>query len=662
VRTSLHLLKIIAKVALHASGVGGLWSILIEEGPELANQVWEQWSAALNPRERRDDLEAIALLDDNFALDVEAILDEIAVGQPKSVRKDLATYLAQIPASVRQTLRRRDDPTGRTVPPALEPRSGQDLIPFLAAQRPRFKAGDRPIQGADWVLVELLGIGGYGEVWKARHALIDDFDPVALKFCIDPLARERLLKHEARICARVQRVGKHPGIVELQQTYLSADPPCLQYEFIAGGTLANLIKDFASREVPPAPVEVARLMLSIAKPVAFAHRLDPPIVHRDLKPANILLQGSNNSTRVKIADFGIGGIATAAVIRATRQPTHPSLFLTKAVSGSHSPLYASPEQAAGGPPDPRDDVHALGVIWYQMLTSRLTAGPTGSSSWRRKLADRGMAPALVDLLDSCLDEADERIADAAVLCVRMEAALSPGGATITAAKTSVVTVPPPKAPASSPPDPIRKVKPAPTTKSEAKIGEPARFEGHASTETEVAFVPAGQSVRSRSTARPSVYFDIAIDGKPSGRITFELYDDVVPKTAENFRALCTHEKGFGYKGSSFHRVIPNFMLQGGDFTNHNGTGGKSIYGNKFPDENFQLKHDKPFLLSMANSGPNTNGSQFFITTVPTDWLNGKHVVFGEVTEGSDLVKKIEALGSGSGKTSGKITVEDAGQL
>jgi len=159
-----------------------------------------------------------------------------------------------------------------------------------------------------------------------------------------------------------------------------------------------------------------------------------------------------------------------------------------------------------------------------------------------------------------------------------------------------------------------------------------------------------------------VFFDMTADGQPVGRITMELRDDVVPKTAENFRALCTGEKGFGFRSSTFHRVIPNFMCQGGDFTNHNGTGGKSIYGEKFADENFQLTHTGPGILSMANAGPNTNGSQFFVTTAKTSWLDGKHVVFGSVVDGMDVVKKLEAFGSQSGKTSKKIVVADCGQL
>ncbi|XP_075714761.1 peptidyl-prolyl cis-trans isomerase-like [Rhinoderma darwinii] len=163
-------------------------------------------------------------------------------------------------------------------------------------------------------------------------------------------------------------------------------------------------------------------------------------------------------------------------------------------------------------------------------------------------------------------------------------------------------------------------------------------------------------------ALPRVFFDIAVSDEPIGRVTIELRTDVVPKTAENFMQLCTGDKGYGYKGSTFHRIIPSFMCQGGDFTHHNGTGGKSIYGAKFADENFTLKHTGAGIMSMANAGPNTNGSQFFICTAKTEWLDGKHVVFGKVVDGYEIVKKMESFGCNSGKTSKKVTIANCGRL
>lgn len=166
-----------------------------------------------------------------------------------------------------------------------------------------------------------------------------------------------------------------------------------------------------------------------------------------------------------------------------------------------------------------------------------------------------------------------------------------------------------------------------------------------------------------------VFFDVSIGGEPAGRMTFNLFGGVAPRTVENFRCLCTGEKGVGvsgkplhYRGSIFHRVIPNFMAQGGDFTDFQGTGGESIYGRTFEDEGFELTHDNFGQLSMANAGPDTNGSQFFITTVPCPFLDGKHVVFGEVDDGFDVLGKIEAVGSKGGKTSARVVIEDCGEL
>lgn len=238
-RTPLILVKAIGKVASHLclqeSAIFG--DIAVDMTTEMANNVWseltkdrrgEKKQAELRALLRTEMAEVIQLSNAEALEQMRLIAQEVAGEASGQAQEQLALYLNQIPGLMRQTMRRLDDPTGRTVRPDLSLEQPLDLLPLIPAGPPRFQPGDRPLQGVDLTLVEPLGAGAFGEVWKARHSHFpDDHQPVALKFCTDPAAKERLLKHEAGICLRVQRQGRHPGIVTLRQTYLSADPPCL---------------------------------------------------------------------------------------------------------------------------------------------------------------------------------------------------------------------------------------------------------------------------------------------------------------------------------------------------------------------------------------------------------------------------------------------------
>jgi len=299
--------------------------------------------------ERRGALQGLAQAPaEEIRQQAQAVAVEVAAGQPLAVQLQLATYLMEVPAVVRRSLRRPEDSTGTTVPSTRGLSRAEDLLVLLPARPPRFKAGGSPPGVGDWVLERLLGVGGFGEVWLARNQYLPD--PVALKFRLDPSAA-RVLRNEAALLGRVISQGHHPGIVALKHTYLHADPPCLEYEFVAGGDLAGLIQNWHRRPGADLVERSTRLMRELADIVAFAHRLNPPIVHRDLKPANILLQPMPNGTpMLRVADFGIGGVAAQQALVQTHSRSAQGAYLALSLLGSHTPLYASPQQILGAAP------------------------------------------------------------------------------------------------------------------------------------------------------------------------------------------------------------------------------------------------------------------------------------------------------------------------
>lgn len=412
----LNFLKAIAKAIVkyggNAVGFGIAGDLLVDFGFPIVEDIWDAWGKKKQDEELRTEIEAVAQATAKEVIQQGTIfVQEVAGDQPPDFQQVLLTYLTHVPAMIRRSQRRQSDPTGRSVSANRIPRKAEDLLAFLPPKLPRFKPGDRPLPGVDWELETLLGVGGFGEVWKARNPHFDGVAPVALKFCLDSKAKDQLLRHEAVILNQVMRQGKHPGIVHLLHTYLSADPPCLAYEYIEDGDLAGIIK-----ERKPKADTAAKIMLRLAEIVGFAHHLNPPVVHRDLKPANILVrQNTDKKIMLKVADFGIGGLAASQAIGEASRGTNRGKYLLSALQGAYTPLYASPQQMRGDAPDPRDDVFSLGVIWYQMLTGNLVTGRPGGRRWRDKLAD-AVPSKILDLLETCFeDDPNDRPVNAAVM-------------------------------------------------------------------------------------------------------------------------------------------------------------------------------------------------------------------------------------------------------
>jgi serine/threonine protein kinase len=403
------------------------------------SSVWKWWTKRKEAKERRAELEALAQATAaEVRTAVKEVVAELAGDRPPAEQARLEAYLLAVPAQLRRTLRRPSDTSGRTVPPDLVLAREEDLVPLLPARAPRFTAGDRV---ADFELVELLGVGGFGEVWKARNVFMPGTPPVALKFCIDANAAASL-RQETALLDRIQWEGTHPGIVQLRHTFLSAEPPFLEYELVEGGDLGGLIVEWHRQKGGPTPAEAARLIQRLAEIVAFAHARG--IIHRDLKPANILVQGEiGSAARLKIADFGIGAITADTAYREARLTGAMSTRTAAAACGGYSLYYASPEQTRGAAADPRDDVHALGVVWYQLLIGDLTAEAPRGPGWKKRLAAKGMSAELIELLEACLaSDREDRPANATEVAEQIELRLAPSRPTALGQPAPVPALPP----------------------------------------------------------------------------------------------------------------------------------------------------------------------------------------------------------------------------
>ena len=412
-------------MAIKNKGVRGLCELV--PGGQYLLDVCSEAFKLLRERQRDRKLrEELAQVAAASAEEARKTAEEVArqvVGEEMSEEKvALELYLAQIPGAVRASLKRSDDPTGRTVPPGLAINTPGDLARLLPQRAPQFRPGADLPGRSGWQLEELLGAGGFGEVWMVRHSFIPQAR--AVKFCTDPHLRTRLTSHEGKVIARVMGHRNHPNVVPLLDAVLDGETPWLMYEYVGGGDLAELIHEW--QQFTPSERESLAVdaLHQLAAAVGTFHRLAPPIVHRDLKPANILVElgssgDSGHSVVLRITDFGIGGVVVDALHAGQPAGTVMATgVLETSLRGSYTPLYASPQQRAGNPPDPRDDVHALGVIGFHMMTGRLTEAPGIDAV--DDLRESGVSDALTAMIAKCVaSKAERRPKDAGELAEQL---------------------------------------------------------------------------------------------------------------------------------------------------------------------------------------------------------------------------------------------------
>jgi formylglycine-generating enzyme required for sulfatase activity/serine/threonine protein kinase len=411
--------------AVAVKGVRGLRGELPFD--EVLFDVAEEMRRLLNEDELRNELQQICRPD--AAVEVRRAVERMTPGLAADLSADLqhrlSNYLSFIPAAVRQALKRPDDATGTTVPASLPLSRPEELVVLLPAGIPHFRPGNRPAALGGWELVDLLGVGGLGEIWLAQNVRFHAIR-AAVQFCLDAAACESLRKEDGQLIRRVLHAqGQLPalphgdGIVPLQNADLTAEPPWLRYQAVEGHNLSGLLLNWASLKGPERAKGATAVVRRLARIVGQFHRLPDPIVHRDLKPANVLVSRCRDGKMcLRVGDFGTSQAAARWAIQQSDQNT-PRGILAQALRGRYTPLYASPQQKQMQDPDVRDDVFALGVLWYQLLLGDLTLEPP-AGAWRKRVAHLELDTVLLDLLEECVaDDAALRPYDAAELAARL---------------------------------------------------------------------------------------------------------------------------------------------------------------------------------------------------------------------------------------------------